>query len=110
MCLRSCVCFPGQRNASVALDARIIEFKSGGLLTVVVNNVALQFVHHYPWVNQTTIKFPMSSSLSNQEIYDTASLEKPYWKIVHSISINALIQHKSVVINVCHVRLDPREN
>ena len=95
--LFSCVCLcSGQRNASVTLDARIIEFKTGGLLTVVVSNVALQFVHHYPWVNpidasfsveliqsihqQTKIKLPMSSSLSNQEIYDTASLEKPYWK------------------------------
>lgn len=86
------------RRARVVLDGRLLALKTGGKLTLVISNVALQFVHHYPWVNpighaysvevlvggpsglQATLALPMSSGFADRPAYDTSALEKPYWE------------------------------
>ena len=85
----------GTRKARVVLDARLLAFETGGRLTVTISNVALQFVHHYPWVNpighpfsvefvmnavnDVTFTLPMSTSFAVQNEFNTSELEKPYW-------------------------------
>ena len=87
------------RHAKVALDARLLSFEAGGKLTLVLSNVAMQFVHHYPWVNpiahgysvelvlggakarKATLAMPMSTGFAERPVYDTSALEQPYWDV-----------------------------
>jgi hypothetical protein len=50
----------GTRTAKIALDHRLIRFQAGGKLRLMLSNIGLGFVHHYPWVNPVMSPFSIA--------------------------------------------------